>query len=270
MRAPLIFRQRIITLRSLGLSFKKISKRLESEGLMISCVSIYKICKKYDKTKFLPDFQRSGRKAIFKQIHYELLNELISNNRDITSQEIAIKFYTKFSIKVSQDTIVRAAKRIKWSRKSTRYCQIVSDKKAIKRYLYANICFFVCDNFFDCIFIDESLIELELHTVRNWVKEGSRYYKAPVAKHPLKLLLWAGISCRGATPVCIFQGKMNSAGFIKILDRNLVPFIHNVFPDGHRLIMDNDRKHVSKETQKWLGENRINHWPTPAQRLKPY
>ncbi|CAF0893167.1 unnamed protein product, partial [Brachionus calyciflorus] len=37
------------------------------------------------------------------------------------------------------------------------------------------------------------------------------------------------------------------------------------FPDGHRLIMDNDRKHTSALTKQWLKKNCINHWPTPAQ-----
>lgn len=29
--------------------------------------------------------------------------------------------------------------------------------------------------------------------------------------------------------------------------------------------MDNDKKHTSSETKKWLESNKINHWTTPAQ-----
>ncbi len=37
------------------------------------------------------------------------------------------------------------------------------------------------------------------------------------------------------------------------------------FPDGHRLVMDNDPKHRSKETAAWFLENDVNHWETPPQ-----
>lgn len=39
----------------------------------------------------------------------------------------------------------------------------------------------------------------------------------------------------------------------------------NTFPDGHRLVMDNDPKHRSKLTTRWLREKGINHWQTPPQ-----
>ena len=34
--------------------------------------------------------------------------------------------------------------------------------------------------------------------------------------------------------------------YVDILERTLLPFIHDVFPDGHRFMQDNDPKHVSK------------------------
>ena len=79
----------------------------------------------------------------------------------------------------------------------------------------------------------------------------------------LKVHVWAGISTRGATQVCIFSGCMESLGYQDILRRNLLPFTTEVFPDGHRLWQDNDPKHTSNSTKKWMQENGINHWPTP-------
>ena len=43
------------------------------------------------------------------------------------------------------------------------------------------------------------------------------------------------ISHRGATQVCVFTGYMESLGYQKILERNLLPFIANTYADGHRL-----------------------------------
>ena len=58
---------------------------------------------------------------------------------------------------------------------------------------------------------------------------------------------------------------MNSNGFIGLMRESMAPFIHSTFPEGHRLIMDNDPKHKSKETTVWLKANDINHWLTPPQ-----
>ena len=77
--------------------------------------------------------------------------------------------------------------------------------------------------------------------------------------------VWGGISVRGATQVCIFTGCMESQGYQKILERNLLPFINHVYPDGHRLWQDNDPKHTSNSTKKWMKDNGVNHWPTPPE-----
>ena len=58
---------------------------------------------------------------------------------------------------------------------------------------------------------------------------------------------------------------MESQGYQKILERNLLPFINNVYPDGHRLWQDNDPKHTSNSTKKWMKDNGVNHWPTPPE-----
>ena len=90
-------------------------------------------------------------------------------------------------------------------------------------------------------------------------------YKVGRAKHPLKLMLLGGISNRGPTPLILFEGKLDSIDLLKIFNKNIKPFLTKVWPDGHRLIMDNDPKHTSKLTQNWLKNNNVHHWKTPPQ-----
>lgn len=77
--------------------------------------------------------------------------------------------------------------------------------------------------------------------------------------------VWAGISYKGATNVCIFTGYVESGGYQKILERNLLPFIASKYPGGHRFWQDNDPKHTSNSTKLWMKSNGINHWPTPPE-----
>lgn len=62
-------------------------------------------------------------------------------------------------------------------------------------------------------------------------------------KHPTKVHVWAGISCEGKTKI-IFEGIMNAAGFIEILESGLLPYIREV-NEKPRLMQDNDPKHAS-------------------------
>lgn len=96
-------------------------------------------------------------------------------------------------------------------------------------------------------------------------KKGEPPKNKPRPKHSVKVHVWAGISIRGPTAVCIFEGRMNAILFIQILDRTLLPFIEEVFPDGHRFMQDNDPKHTSKLGQKFLEDHGVNWWHTPPE-----
>ena len=64
-------------------------------------------------------------------------------------------------------------------------------------------------------------------------------------KHPLKVHVWAGISLRGPTKICIFDGTMDAVLYVDILRTTLLPFIAQKYPEGHRFMQDNDLKHTS-------------------------
>ena len=70
---------------------------------------------------------------------------------------------------------------------------------------------------------------------------------------------------RGRTGICIFEGIMDTPVYVDIIGRTLLPFVHEVYPDGHRFMQDNDPKHVSKLGQDFLAANNINWWRTPPE-----
>lgn len=91
------------------------------------------------------------------------------------------------------------------------------------------------------------------------------FYNVRRPKHPLKVHVWAGISLRGPTKICIFEGIMDAPMFIDILRATLLPFIAEKYPRGHRFMQDNDPKHTSLLAQSFYRDNNINWWKTPVQ-----
>ena len=84
-------------------------------------------------------------------------------------------------------------------------------------------------------------------------------------KHPVKVHVWAGISTRGCTGICIFDGIMDAQVYKDILAQTLLPFLRDVYPNGHRFAQDNDPKHTSRAAQQFYATNNINWWLTPPE-----
>ena len=114
--------------------------------------------------------------------------------------------------------------------------------------------------FDDVIWSDETSVQMETHRRFQCYKRGQK----PRPKHPTKVHVWAGISCRGPTGVCNFDGIMDATMYARILDQYL-PFIRDVYPSGHRFMQDNDPKHTSRHALSFFVEKHIKWWKTPPE-----
>ena len=70
-------------------------------------------------------------------------------------------------------------------------------------------------------------------------------------QHNFKVHLFGGISRQGLTLI-IFTGTMFSGDFQNFLTASILPFIRLKFPYGHRFFMDNDPKHTSHSTRRFI------------------
>ena len=84
----------------------------------------------------------------------------------------------------------------------------------------------------------------------------STYISLSQTKAPNK---GAWISARGPTNIVIFDGIMTAMCYGRIIQAAFVPFIKNVYPEGHK---DNGPKHTSRYIQEDEG---IVWWRTPPE-----
>ena len=81
----------------------------------------------------------------------------------------------------------------------------------------------------------------------------------------MKVHVWAGISKRGRSGICIFDGIMERFLFCDIIEKTLLPFLKEKFPRGHRFMQDNDPKHTSIYATDFLRSHKVYWWRTPAE-----
>ena len=169
---------------------------------------------------------------------------------------------------ISLATIKRCRKELGWTFQGSRYCQLIREPNKLKRLEFAQKCIADNETFCDVIWSDETSVQLECHRRHAFRKQGQAPKLKPRPKHPIKVHVWAAISKRGATKVCIFEGKMNADFYIEILSRYLLPFIAGKFPTAHRFMQDNDPKHTSQKARGFYAANGINWWkPPPPPRI---
>ena len=103
-----------------------------------------------------------------------------------------------------------------------------------------------------------------MQTVTCWCMLMTVHSFSCWAKRPVKVHVWAGISLKGATGICTFEGSMDADQYVEVLRQTLLPFLREVMP-VHHFMQDNEPQHTSKKAVAFLATESINWWKTPAE-----
>ena len=258
-------RERIVRLWQQGSTPAQIVKKLAEEDIVTTRRTVTRRIFCWTKGAGLVDQRRSGRPSVITKNIAEYMDKMLEKDEELSSTEIHRLIARKFGKKIPTQTIRRYLRqKLQWVVVRTKTGPMISDINKVKRMEFAKQCIAAKDTFDDVIWSDESSVQLVRHTRTVRVKVGKQQQYKPVAKHAVKVHVWAGISKRGATKICIFDQIMNAEVYVSIMEDFLVPFISSKFPDGHRYMQDNDPKHTSRLAQAYLKKQGINWWRTPA------
>ena len=239
-----------------------ISKLLKEEGIQASRRGILKFIKRYEASGTIQRLPGSGRISKITGEIKEIVEQQMRDDDETTAVQLH-KLLNDKGYSISLRTVLRCRVSLGWTFRGSSYCQLIRTVNKKKQLHFAQK--YLGENFSDIIFTDECSIQAESHRRFCCRKKGEPPKNKPKPKHPVKVHIWAGISVRGPTAICVFEGKMNAPLFVQILDRTLLPFIEEVFPVRHRFMQDNDPKHTSRLGQKFLEDHGVNWWHTPPE-----
>ena len=190
----------------------------------------------------------------------ELIKEYISNDYTMSSTEIH-RMLKEDGVSFGLTTTKWAISASGFTHSRPRYGQMVRDANKLKRVDFCDRLIAKNDQFDDVIFLDECSIQLHQNKLCSYRPKDFCAAVLPKPKHPLKIHVWAAISKPGATKIRLFEGIMDSMFYIEnILRDTLLPFIQVKFPEHLRFQQDNDPKHTSKASRKFMGDQQINWW----------
>ena len=211
----------------------------------------------------LADQSRLGRPSVVIKMMAEFMDKRLEDE-ELNATELHQLIARKFSKKVSAQMIRRFLRqKLHWVVVRMKTGPMILDRNKIKMMEFAKQCIAAKDSFDDVIWTDEISVQLVRHTRTVRVKVGREQQYKPVAKHAVKVHVWAGISKCEATKICIFDQIMDAEVYVNIINDTLLPFISAKFPDSHGFMQDSDPKHTRRVAKAYLEVQGISWWHTP-------
>ena len=200
-------KKRILSLDSQGESVTSIVDCLALEdGVKVSKQGVRNFLKHYAVHGKIDRKPGSGLPSKITPAIKRIIEDAMRRDDETTATQIQSILAT-YGVYISLATITRARHQMGWIYRGSAYCQLIRHVNREKRLQFAMT--WLHDNFDDAIFSDETTVQLDTHRRRCYRKEGEKPRLKPRPKHPTKVHVWGGISKKGATAVCIFEGIMD-------------------------------------------------------------
>ena len=253
-------RQRAKHLLSEGSTCARVVCLLREEGVFTTHQTVWRLERHIRAHNRIEPLPKSGRPTRLSAADLQAIDAAMERNDETTGKEI-VALLERNRLSVSKRMVYRARRKLGWTSWGAAYCQLIRAPNRVKRLEWAR------ENlgatFEHVIWSDETTVQLQTHRRFCCRKKGRKPRYKPRPKHPVKLHVWAGISWRGPTRVCIFEGTMDANLYVTILENYLLPFIRTEYPSYHQFMQDNDPKHTSRRARDFFEEHNINWWRTP-------
>ncbi len=266
-------RKKIIYLHKKGEGYKKISK-----ALLISQNTVAKVVHTFKKDGTTTISQRRpGRPRNLTPRQERLLVNRVEENRHASSLQLSKEVESQTGVTISHDTIRRILQKNGMHECRPRKKPLLKPRHKKAHLEFARAHADKDEDYWDSVlWSDETKINVfgtdGFKTV--WHRKGEEYKEkcmVPRVKHGGgSVLMWGFMSAAGVGELHFINGIMNSQIYCSILKEKMLPSLRAF---GRRALFqhDNDPKHTSKTTVRYLKKNRVKviQWPSMSPDLNP-
>lgn len=247
------------------------------EKLCISRSTVTRTIQKYQETGGFQDGPKSGRPKLLNSRDERSLIKHISKSPFSSASELNQKFVSLLGVNCSDRTIRNYLVRNGYnSYKAVKKPYLSSTHKA-KRLEFCSIYENANSEFWDSVlFSDETRIQLHIGDKPALVRRPKNTsldenYLKPTEKHPISIMIWGCFCSQGTGKIKIIEKTLNSDGYIRILEEQMLPSSEKFFNSNFIFQDDNAPCHKSKKVESWIERNNITRmvWPSQSPDLNP-
>ncbi len=155
-------KERIVKLKEEGYKPSQILRILESEGVEISRVGLWKFLQRFKQNQTLSTASPQRKESVPMDV-LDFIDTQMESNDELTSPRLQQLIEANFGLKFSCSKIKKLRRKLGWLATGSKYCQLVKEVNQPKRLEFAQRCLNNNDDFDDVIFTDESSIQMEWH-----------------------------------------------------------------------------------------------------------
>ena len=176
---------------------------LDREGIKTCRQTVWLFRIYYQRTASTKPLQKPGRLTKFTEAVQNIIDARMEDDNKTTTKELS-EFITRSSSRMLhlRSTILRGQRALGWTSRGTAYCRLIRLPKMI-----------ISKTLLGAMKLLSSVSPTIGFVV---IKKGQKPCCKPRPKHSAKVHIRAGISCRGCTGVCVFDGIMNAEFYVKL------------------------------------------------------
>ena len=164
----------------------KISRLLEEKyDVKTSRQSVWRFLNRLKKSKSIRDPPRRRVRGI-SDLHIKAIDQWLKKDNELTANAIADKLRETFSTKISKGYVSLIRRKLGWTAKRVKYCQLISHVNKEKRLHYAMKVLSMKEKFLNVIFVDESTVEMTSNGRIFFYKPDSDLSQLPARKQKPK------------------------------------------------------------------------------------
>ncbi len=111
--------------------------------------------------------KRKSPPKILNMEHYELIDEAMLENDELTGHALCSKLCAKFiTLNPSLETVRRARRGLGWVSTTPKYCQLIQEVNKGKRLVWCQDMLSTKETFNNIIWSDECSVQLQSHSLR--------------------------------------------------------------------------------------------------------